>query len=359
MHELELTKKQIAMTKGIAILFMLLLHLFCNKAYEGLFQPWILIKGVPLIYYFALFGDCCVAIYCFCSGYGLMIGYQKNNEGYHKRNIIRLAKLYLNYWVIFVIFVIILGFIFNKVDFMLGNPKVVLLAFLGLDTEYYNGAWWFLTTYIFLVLLSPFLNRLTLKLPSGVVIGASVILYVLAYLQRFKGLLFFDVEVLDWAVSQLAYLGTSLFPFMVGAVFAKNRVYSQLAKVADRFPFKNVICLLVIGFMIVAHGMVQTLFVAPFTGIVFICVFNLLDKPSGMNEFFLFIAKHSTNLWLTHMFFYMVYFRKLVFMPKYPLFIYMWLVLLCLGASYVIQAIYVPLSQWADRYLKQKLKMKN
>ena len=33
---------------------------------------------------------------------------------------------------------------------MLGNPKILLLAFLGLDTEYYNGAWWFLTIYILL-----------------------------------------------------------------------------------------------------------------------------------------------------------------------------------------------------------------
>ena len=63
------------MTKGIAIVFMLLLHLFCTKDYDGLFKPLILIRNVPLIYYFALFGDCCVAIYCFCSGYGLMRGY--------------------------------------------------------------------------------------------------------------------------------------------------------------------------------------------------------------------------------------------------------------------------------------------
>ena len=345
------------MTKGIAILFMLLLHLFCNKAYEGLFQPWVLIKGIPLIYYFALFGDCCVAIYCFCSGYGLMIGYQKNKEGYRKRNVIRLVMLYLNYWIIFVIFVILFGFIFNKVDFMLGNPRVVLFAFLGLDTEYYNGAWWFLTTYIFLVLLSPFLNRLTLKLPSWLIIGISFVIYVLAYLQRFRGFIFFDIEILNWAVSQLAYLGTSLFPFVIGSIFAKNQIYSRLAKVANRITFKNVICLMIIVFMIMAHGMVQTLFVAPFIGIVFICVFNLIDKPNWMNKFFLFIAKHSTNLWLTHMFFYLVYFRKIVFMPKYPLFIYIWLVLLCLLTSYVIQALYVPLSQRAEVYLKQKFKM--
>ena len=70
---MDLTKNQIKMTKGVAILFMLLLHLFCTKTYEGLYIPLIFIGDTPLIYYLALFGDCCVAIYCFCSGYGLLI----------------------------------------------------------------------------------------------------------------------------------------------------------------------------------------------------------------------------------------------------------------------------------------------
>ena len=59
---MELTKNQIKMTKGIAILFMLLLHLFCTKSYEGLYKPLIFIRDTPLVYYSALFGDCCVAI---------------------------------------------------------------------------------------------------------------------------------------------------------------------------------------------------------------------------------------------------------------------------------------------------------
>lgn len=31
--------------------------------------PLLWIGGTPLIYYFALFGDICVAVYCFVSGY--------------------------------------------------------------------------------------------------------------------------------------------------------------------------------------------------------------------------------------------------------------------------------------------------
>ncbi|MGL4866635.1 MAG: hypothetical protein ACRC4T_26370 [Cetobacterium sp.] len=56
---------------------MLLLHLFCIKSYQA-----IIYVG---IYYLSLFGDCCVALYCFCSGYGLMHNYQKDKAGYSKK----------------------------------------------------------------------------------------------------------------------------------------------------------------------------------------------------------------------------------------------------------------------------------
>ena len=58
------------------------------------------------------------------------------------------------------------------------------------------------------------------------------------------------------------------------------------------------------------------------------------------------------------MFFYLVYFRQLVFFPKYPLLIYIWLVLLCLLASYVINVLNQPISKWVDIRFKQKLSLK-
>lgn len=180
-------------------------------------------------------------------------------------------------------------------------------------------------------------------------------IYMVAYLQRFKSIIVFDVEILDWIVHQLAYLGTSLFPFIVGAIFAKDKIYSKLVKMTKNLKFKNVIGLALIVLMIIGHGIVQTLFVAPFIGISFICIFNLLDNPSQLNQLLFFIGKHSTNLWLVHMFFYLVYFRKLVFLPKYPLFIYMWLVILCLVTSFIINRIYMLLSQKLDTYLKSVL----
>lgn len=92
--------------------------------------------------------------------------------------------------------------------------------------------------------------------------------------------------------------------------------------------------------MIVLHSFVQTLFVAAFMGIAFIVLFNLIDKPKFLENLLYYLSKHSTNMWLIHMFFYMIYFKKLVFAAKYPVFIFVWLVVLCLISSYVVKFIY-------------------
>ena len=71
---MELTKQDTKMTKGLAIVFMVILHLFCRKTD----LPYSCIKlgsGIPLVYYIGLIGDCCVAIYCFCSGWWFLLTY--------------------------------------------------------------------------------------------------------------------------------------------------------------------------------------------------------------------------------------------------------------------------------------------
>ena len=336
---MELTKNQIKMTKGVAILFMLLLHLFCTKTYEGLYIPLIFIGDTPLIYYLALFGDCCVAIYCFCSGYGLLISYKNNKENYIKNNLMRIFKLYINFWIILFIFVVILGPLMGQGENYPGTLKNFILTFTALDPAY-NGAWWFFTTYIILVLLSPIINKIVVKYNKILVIAISFIFYVVAYIQRIKGIIVLDNNILNWFIRQIALLGTSQLPFIIGSVFAYKKIYSKLDNICNKIRYKNMLGILIIMLMIVAHGIVQTLFVAVFTGVVFICVFNLIDKPKWVNRLFNYLGDHSTNIWLIHMFFYMIYFKDLVYGAKYSFLIFSWLIILCLVSSYIVNLIY-------------------
>ena len=344
---MELTKSQIKSTKGIAILFMLLLHLFCTKAYEGVFTPILFIGDVPLIYYFALFGDCCVAIYCFCSGYGLFLSYENNSRNYNRNNIIRILKLYINTWIVVLLFVIILGLLTRNPSVYPINIKTLLLT-VTLINPGYNGAWWFLTTYVLLVMVSSIINKIVKKYNTAVIIFISFTIYIIAYVQRMKGVLYFDNVILNYIVRQLALLGTALFPYIIGAIFAYKKIYSKIYKLLNKLKCKNILILALITLMILAHGIVQTLFVAVFTGIAFICLFNLLDKPKWIDKMFLYLSNHSTNMWLIHMFIYMVYFKNIVFAAKYPMMIYIWLIILCLISSYIVKFIYNPIIKLLD-----------
>ena len=90
--------------KGIALLLLLLHHLFYTKT--GLYDDIIINKDLYLINELGRFGKLCVTIFVFLSGYGLTKQTIKNPiqslGKFYKR---RFSKLYLNYWFIWIIFV--------------------------------------------------------------------------------------------------------------------------------------------------------------------------------------------------------------------------------------------------------------
>lgn len=151
----EFSKKDMKTHQGIAILFMLMLHLFCNKSVNGLYETFPVINGIPLVYYLALFGDACVPIYCFASGYGL---YLSSNAS--SKNKMRVFKLLVNYWIVLIMFIIIALVTGNSE--LIGNTGKIVVNFLVLSNSY-NGAWWFVQTYILLVLFSPLVIKLIKK----------------------------------------------------------------------------------------------------------------------------------------------------------------------------------------------------
>lgn len=342
---MELSKSDMKVLKGIAILFMLLLHLFCRKDVHGLYETFPTINGVPFIYYLALFGDACVPIYCFASGYGLFRTEQGTNS-FFRKNLIRVFKLLINYWIVLAVFVSV-GFLLGLPEFP-GSSRKFLLNFFVISSSY-NGAWWFLQTYIILVLISPFLMKLTKKYNSANLLVISVIIYFFSYLQRIKHILDFSHNLaLGLFVNAVVLVGTSLLPFLIGSVFAKERLYSNLYKRFETIRFKNTLCFICILLLVIIHSVFESMFIAPFTALAFICLFSLMDKNSQVQKLFIYFGQHSTNIWLTHMFFYMSIFPELTFTPRYPVLIFGWLIIMCLVSSYFINSIFKPLIRIID-----------
>jgi len=122
---LEITVRQSNQLKAIAILMMLCLHLF-NRNHKGLFEPLLFIGKQPLSYYISLFCEACVPVFAFVSGYGLYYKYQQDSSVFGRDNFKRLKKLYLNYWIIILIFPVILGLILKFPGYPGSWEKLVL-----------------------------------------------------------------------------------------------------------------------------------------------------------------------------------------------------------------------------------------
>ena len=334
---MELSKRDSLMAKGIAILGMLMLHLFCRL--DNLpYTPWIWVGGKPLVYYLGLFGDICVPAYCFVSGYAQMLLADKEGAAYRKRRWERLTKFLANYWLILCVFSVV-GLLFDKTGDIPGS----LREFLGNAFLYrisYNGAWWFVLTYAILVAIAPYVARIAEKCHPNVLFILSGVVYFAAYVFRFAYVLSFENVVLNWLWTQLVLLGTSQFAFIVGMLFYQNRTISRLRALPWNGKKRNLVGIALILMVFFLHCLEPSLILAPITGIVTLTCFWLAEKPEWLCRTLAFFGKHSTNIWLVHMFYYLVLFEGLAFQAKYPLFVFVLLLGLSMATSLVLQPIY-------------------
>lgn len=334
---MEITVRQSNHLKSIAILMMLCLHLF-NRDYEGLFSPLIFIREKPLIYYISLFSDACVPIFAFVSGFGLYYKYRQDREKYSLRsNVKRIYYLYKVYWLILFIFVLGLGLLL-QVDGYPGNIGKFLLAFSGLTASSYNGAAWFFTIYILFVIFSKSFFQILDIFPK-IFFVISAVIYVIAFYFRVYQSQFFDHAVLQWLHTNLALFGTTLFQFLLGAYSLKYRWKSLISRLFYKLPLKNLVVLTGIIFLIVFHAYIPNFIIAPLTGLGFILLFTQLDLPKNIEKGLDFLTPHTINIWLTHMFFYLIFFRDFIYSPKYVIPIFLLLVLCCILTSYIINFI--------------------
>ncbi|HEY6143543.1 MAG TPA: acyltransferase family protein [Flavobacterium sp.] len=333
---MEITLQKSNQLKAVAILMMLFLHLF-NRDYKGLFEPLLFIGVKPFSYYISLFCDACVPIFCFVSGYGLYFNYLKNPILYDKANVVRIKRLYINYWIILFLFVVVLGLLVNREGYP-GNFLKFFLNFTAL-TSSYNGAWWFLFTYVLLVASSAFLFYIVQHKTSFLIILFCFLLYLIAFYFRVYKPNLFNYSIINWFQDKLCRYGISLFPFILGAISLKLKWNSKITDLFTKLKYKNLISILGILFLILVHGLIPNFIISPFLAIPFIFLFVQMNLSESFNKLFDFMAPHATNMWLIHLFFYMVYFESFIYGVKYVLPIFLLLILCSILSSIVVNKI--------------------
>lgn len=342
---MEASKSEIKSIQGLSVLAMLCLHLFCRYNYDGLYYPLIQILGYPVSFYLAQISDFCVMGFAFCSGYAHYL-LLETDRFYFRNRIKSLLKLIINFWIILILFTL--------VSLAVGNGSEIpgsLNKFLGnlfLYNLSYNGAWWYLLTYIILVLTSIPVIKL-IKKHTLIMFLILICIYGVSYIIRFN----YPSE--NWIIRQAYLYGMTVFEYSIGILFKKYEVFRKTSEIWNEIPGKSkYVGLAAVNlFLIVAHTLImQSLIIAPVTGTIILISHHLIYNKTKQFKALEFIGNHSTNLWLTHMFFFQYIFINLVFVAKYPILIYSLLLFITLIVSIGIKQIQKPFDLLINRIFK-------
>lgn len=334
---MELSKNDSKMLQGLSVLAMVCLHLF-DRDYTGLFTPLLFVGGVPMSFYLGQLSDFCVFGFAFLSGYVHMM--QFDQAGYYKRRLKGLLSVFCSYWLILVVFSIV-GITIGQGDYMPGSLKKFILNALTLENSY-NGAWWYMFTYALLVVTSPVLLKWVKRSHPIVVLGIGFAIYCVAYYVRF------NMDDSNWFLYKFGASGMTLFEYILGALALKYQVFTHFYRIWEKIP-KTVrwmlTAMLILGILYGRTKVVPSLFVAPVSGFVVMTLFHFWDKPEFVKKSFLLVGTHSTNIWLTHMFFYLVMFKNLVYIAKYPLLIFAFMLVITIPLSMLLKMVERPIQK--------------
>lgn len=332
---MELSKKDTKMIQGLSVLAMLCLHLF-DRNYEGLFTPIFFIFGKPLSFYFGQLSDFCVMGFAFCTSYAHMTLCEDNN--FYRKRLKSLLVLLCNYWVIIIIFSII-SIIMGEGERMPGSILSFILNASMINITY-NGAWWYMYAYTVLVLTSPLMMKMVRKVNPVLLLVIATVIYCVCHYIRFS------VTTDNLLLSKIGPFGVTWFEYIIGAVCCKTCYFTKVGKIKQKLDIYILLTIILLLGMLIGHTLiVQSVIVAPVTGLIIITIFQLWHKPSIVKSIFTFVGDHSTNIWLTHMFFYLVLFKDLVYIAKYPILIYLLMLAITIPVSMILTLIEKPIAK--------------
>lgn len=317
----ELTKNDTVFLKGIAVLLLLIHHLFyINDGYYDDFT----IAGQPVVQTIGAVSKVCVAIFVFLSGYGLVRSNSSNKFSVSTFYAKGLTKLYANYWLIYFLFVPWGILFFHRIVYR--TPLDVGIDIMGfacsLGTPTYNPTWWFYSCILPLYLLFPILRRFLFCWKY------SVLLFVGAFVMMYVPALFL-----------LEPIRVYFMNFVAGMLFARYDILTRI--LSFRFYNHSIVWSLALLCAIIWRqygcfitGVYFDLILV--LGGVFLFVTIRRNKVIK-SKFMLFMGKHSFNIFLFHTFIFYLYFPQFIYTTGNPVIIFFSLLISCIIISWGIE----------------------
>lgn len=144
-------------------------------------------------------------------------------------------------------------------------------------------------------------------------------------------------QISDWMIMQYNNLtGSVLTCYIFGMLCAKMQLFTKVKESSFIQKGKNPVVLLVMLTISIITYCLQKALIMPFYGLAVFVLFNLWEKGKIAEKIWLFLGKHSTNIWLTHMFFYLYIFIGAIQRLQYPVLMFGGMIAVCVAVSVVI-----------------------
>lgn len=339
-----MTREQSTLMKGVAILLMLFLHLFNQPQNVALTEPLIYIGGTPLIEIMARASNP-VSFFLFLGGYGLYKVWLRGDE----HHVSRLLKLGLHFWFITTVFVAIGHFIVP--DKYPGSLIDIISNYTGFHATY-NGEMWFLLPYAVVSFISPWVFKLCRRINSWIVVFGTLAVHLgTSFCISRYGVAFLYSNY--WLYNPLCVLHM-LFYFMLGATVARCNVFEKFDALIFSKGKKLHIGLLA-SIAVIALFTIACCF-KYFYGYAFFLIAALRYCPISqwMRSVLCSLGRYSMNMWMIHSWFCYYLFKQFIYGFKYPVIIFLVLVIVSFLTSVMFEMLIKPIERML--FTKQQLK---
>lgn len=333
---MNITKDETLFLKGMALVLMQWHHLFGVTLEIDDPSRLLWLFGHPgFEVWLAGLGKICVPAFLFLSGYGLAVS-GKKATGYYFRKI---GALYRSYWLVFFLFIPVALLFFGHTERYEFNGLVFLENLLALRTSY-NLDWWFVETYVLLLLLMPLIQRLR---------GRPVMLGVASFLLfgLHRGLGGFPLNELELGVIRVLYWQpVFVLGYLCGTRQGNPAIMRGLA-LLDRYPTAAAILSAVaIPVLYDRLHIVGLMLATPAFVVLGVQIYRRI--PARLAAPLISVGTYSMFMWLTHSFYCRFLWPDLIFWPRSTPLILLNLLLVSYLTSRVLTMVSRALALWTS-----------
>ena len=317
--------------KGVAIIMMLWLHLFLKESEVGNYADFNLPNGQPLAYFLTRLCTP-VSFFLILSGYGLAYLYY-NNRLSPRTQVPRLLKLYIHYWLILLVFVPI-GSFFKPTQYP-GTITDILLNLLSWSHTY-NYETWFLLPCALISISSLYIIKIVERVGLRWAVPCAFFLYLVSsFLFSRYGSFVYSHLAVALVVEYIQFL----FSIVLGILLFKSK-YVKEPLVRGTFIYVALFVLFAL------RCILPTAAFDPIYSFLVILLVLRLPMPQMVKRILGYLGDYSMIVWLSHTFFCYYLFHDVIYGFKYPLVIFMVLMVISLLVGGIIRYLAKKTIEW-------------